>query len=41
MKHYFLLLKTQIEEISDLLELADPPVYTEIYDAKKDEVIIK
>ena len=31
--------KNQVEEIADMLSLADPPVITEIYDNRKNEII--
>ena len=31
--------KTEVEEIADMLSLADPPVITEIYDNRKDEIL--
>ena len=31
--------KIEVEEIADMLSLADPPVITEIYDNRKDEIL--
>ena len=31
--------KNEVEEIADMLSLADPPVITEIYDNREDKVL--
>ena len=36
----FVYLKEKVDEIADMLSLADPPVLTEIYDAKKDKILL-